>query len=253
MPMMIKDEIFGFAMVVNKLNAKQFNKEEIYLLSTLINKTCLKIENNSLYDRMYGHFMDSLYSLVATIEARDSYTKEHSVRVTQYALEIADGLGLDQDSKDIIKLGGYLHDIGKIGVRDSVLLKKGKLTKEEYEEVKKHVIIGDEILKPLKFLPIERSIVKHHHEWFNGTGYPDGLKGEDIPLFARMTIVADTYDALTTTRPYRESRSHDEAIAEIKAFSGKQFDPKIVEAFLLTPTCRKRKSHITVVSPSVSF
>jgi putative nucleotidyltransferase with HDIG domain len=253
-PMMIKDEVFGLLVIINKINGKQFTNEEINLLSTLINKTCMKIENNSLYDKMYGHFMDSLYSLVATIEARDSYTKEHSLRVTQYAMEIADVLGLDNTSKDIIKLAGYLHDIGKIGVRDSVLLKKGRLTKDEYEEVKRHVIIGDEILKPLKFLPIERSIVKHHHEWFDGSGYPYGLKGRDIPLFARMTIVADTYDALTTTRPYRTERSHDEAIAEIKAFSGRQFDPEMVEAFLLTPTCIKKERYILeTVYPSFTF
>ncbi|HLC15458.1 MAG TPA: HD domain-containing phosphohydrolase, partial [Thermodesulfovibrionia bacterium] len=134
---------------------------------------------------------------------------------TRYALEISEVIGMNEKNKEAIRFAGPLHDIGKIDARDDILLKPGKLTKEEYEEIKKHVVIGEEILRPLKFLHLESDIVRHHHENFDGTGYPDGLKGEAIPLLARIMSVADTYDALTSTKPYRKKRTHEEALNEI--------------------------------------
>jgi HD-GYP domain-containing protein (c-di-GMP phosphodiesterase class II) len=139
---------------------------------------------------------------------------------------------------DSLKFGGYLHDIGKIGVRDTVLLKPSRLTEEEFVEIRLHPVIGDNIIKPLGSFPNERLIVRHHHERFDGKGYPDGLGGTDIPRTARILAVADTYDSMTSTRPYRQALSHATAIEELKRCSGTQFDPAIVEAFLQTGTGR---------------
>lgn len=236
MPMLLKGVVFGLCVIMNKTDARDFSLLELNAISTVINKGCLKLENNYLYESMYDYLASTLCSLVQVIEAKDPYTKDHSERVTQYALEVSEAMELNEKNKDAIRFAGRLHDIGKIGVKDVILLKPGRLTREEFEEIKKHVIIGEEILKPLKFLPLESEIVRHHHENFDGTGYPDGLKEEEIPLLARIMAVADTYDALTTTRPYRKERTHEEAVKEILLFAGKQFDPQIVKAFLATPT-----------------
>ena len=238
MPMLLKGVVFGLCVIMNKTDARDFNSLELNAISTVIYKGCLKLENNYLYESMYDYLTSTLCSLVQIIEARDPYTKNHSERVTQYALEISDAMRLNDKNKNAIRFAGRLHDIGKVGVRDVVLLKPGRLTNEEFEEIKKHVIIGEDILKPLKFLPLESEIVRHHHEYFDGTGYPDGLKGEKIPLLARIMALADTYDALTSTRPYRKKRTHEEAVEEILLFTGKQFDPQIVKAFLATRTGR---------------
>jgi HD-GYP domain-containing protein (c-di-GMP phosphodiesterase class II) len=127
---------------------------------------------------------------------------------------------------------GYLHDIGKIGVRDSILNKPGPLTTEEYEIVKKHPSIGDSIVSELGLVPEERSIIRHHHERWDGKGYPDGLAGEQIPMLARIVSVVDAFDAMTSKRAYRDAMSREEALAELKKNSGEQFDPRALEAFL---------------------
>lgn len=231
-PLTINNEVFGGLVFTNKIDGSSFNEEDIAIATTFAKKVSLRIENNALYEVFYNNLVSTLKSLVMSIEARDSYTKQHSERVTIYALQIAEVMGLSEDEVDVIRFGGYLHDIGKIGVKDTVLLKPGKLTDEEFEEIKQHSVIGDNILKPIKFFPKERDMIRHHHERYDGRGYPDGLGGEDIPLTARILAVADTYDAMTSTRPYRKALDHSCAIEEIVRCSGKQFDPKVVEAFL---------------------
>jgi len=213
--MMLKGVVFGLCVIMNKNDARDFSHLEINAIATIVNRACLKLENNYLYESMYDYLVSNLTALVHTIEAKDPYTKDHSERVTRYALEISEVIGMNEKNKEAIRFAGPLHDIGKIDARDDILLKPGKLTKEEYEEIKKHVVIGEEILRPLKFLHLESDIVRHHHENFDGTGYPDGLKGEAIPLLARIMSVADTYDALTSTKPYRKKRTHEEALNEI--------------------------------------
>jgi putative nucleotidyltransferase with HDIG domain len=195
----------------------------------------MRIENNALYEVFYANLMNTLKSLVISIEARDPYTKHHSERVSLYSLQIADVMNLGAEDKDAIRFGGYLHDIGKIGVRDTVLVKPGMLTPEETTEIRLHPVIGYNILEPLKFFPDEMDIVRYHHEKFDGSGYPDGLAGDDIPLIARIAAVADTYDAMTSSRPYRNSIGHDIAIKELKTGSSSQFEGEIVLAFLQTP------------------
>jgi putative nucleotidyltransferase with HDIG domain len=237
-PFVIKEIVFGLLNLANKADGSSFTDDDISLALTLVNKTALRIENNALYEIVYNNLVNSLKSLVISIEARDPYTRFHSERVTAFALQIAEVLGLSDEEMDAIKFGGYLHDIGKIGVKDGILLKPGPLTEEEIAHVRRHPIIGDNILKPLKFFPKEREIIRYHHEQYNGTGYPEGLAGDQIPILARVLALADSYDAMTSYRPYRKAMTHIEALAEIRRCVNRQFDEKIVHAFLQTPAGR---------------
>ena len=236
-PIMIKNEVIGFLSLSGKPDGSSFTEEDTQLAISLVAKMAMKFENNALYESLYANYVDTLKALVTTIEARDSYTRRHSERVTKYALEIARVVGLGEEERAAIKFACYLHDIGKIGVSDTVLLKPGSLTKNEFLDIKQHPVIGDSIVQSLAFLFLERTIIRHHHEKWDGTGYPDGLKGVEIPLLARLVAVADAYDAMTSTRPYRTKREHEHAVKELKAWMGHQFDPEMVNAFLKTETC----------------
>ncbi len=238
-PLRIEGEVIGFLNASSRRDMGSFSESQIQTLATLAKKVCLKFENNALYETLYGNFIGTLRALVSTIEARDAYTLQHSERVTQYSLEIGEVLGLSEGEMEAIKFAGYLHDIGKIGVRDTVLLKPGKLTPDEFLEIKAHPTVGDTITQSLSCIPLERTIIRNHHEKWDGSGYPDGLKGKDIPILARVVAVADTYDAMTSNRPYRKSLGHERALQELRDYSDRQFDPDVVAAFLETPTGRK--------------
>ncbi len=175
--------------------------------------------------------LDTITSLAHAIEAKDSYTQGHSIMVSRLAARIAMQVGLSEAQVEEIRLAGIVHDIGKIHVHDHLLDKPAPLTAEEYEEVKSHAAWGAKIVKPLKVIAIER-IVRHHHESFDGQGYPDQLSGEEIPLGARIMSVADAFQAMVSARAYRKARSADEALAELRRCQGTQFDPKVVDAFL---------------------
>lgn len=239
-PLAMNEEVFGILNLSDKADGTGFSEDEIYLAITFAKKAALRIENNALYEVLYTNLVNTLKSLVMSIEARDSYTKQHSERVTAYALEIAEVMNLTEDERDAIRFGGYLHDIGKIGVRDTVLLKPGRLTDDEKAEIRLHPVIGGNIIKPIKFLPKERELVLYHHERFDGRGYPEGLEGEKIPRIARILAVADTYDAMTSSRPYRSAKTHEFAINELKRCSNTQFDGEVVRAFLNTTIGRGR-------------
>jgi putative nucleotidyltransferase with HDIG domain len=232
-PLMIKDEIFATLIVGEKDEIKKNNPDEIILLKNLARKASLNIENRLLYESIFENLTETLHSLVAAIEARDKYTLSHSISVTKYAMGIAQALGCSQDEMDILNSAGYLHDIGKIGINDVILLKRGNLSEKEYEIVKQHPVIGENILKPLCLIPLERSVIRHHHERWDGKGYPDRLKGDEIPLLSRIISVADSYDAITTDRPYHKALSHHEAILELKN-SVDQFDQKVVDALIIS-------------------
>ncbi len=231
-PLTINNEVFGILNLANKADGTAFTDDEISLALTFVKKAAQRIENNALYEVFYNNLINTLKSLVNSIEARDSYTKQHSERVTTYALRIAETMHLPAEDRDALGFGGYLHDIGKIGVRDTILLKPDKLTPEERNEINLHPVIGGNIIKPLRFFPKERELILHHHEHFNGSGYPDGLSGTDIPVTARILAVADAYDAMTSSRPYKQARTHEHAAAELLRNSNTQFDGKIVRAFL---------------------
>lgn len=238
-PFDINGEVFGILNISEKVDGSSFSDDEVYLALTFAKKAAMRIENNALYEVFYNNLINTLKSLVISIEARDSYTKNHSERVTQYALQIADIMELCAEERDAIRFGGYLHDIGKIGVRDTVLLNPGRLSDKEMAEIRLHPEIGDNIIKPLKFFPKEREIILHHHERFDGKGYPRGLAGNKIPVIARVLAVADTYDAITSSRPYRPAKTHEFAIEEIKRCSNSQFDESVVRAFLQTEIGRR--------------
>ena len=182
------------------------------------------------YDRQ---FIEQTLKLFAnTIEAKDVYTRGHSVRVSIYAKEIAKRLGLPEEEQMNIYYISLLHDIGKIGIKDSILTKPGRLDSEEYAIMKSHVIKSGEILSDFLSLPGATEIVRHHHERYDGNGYPDQLKGECIPLFSRIICIADSFDAMTSDRCYRKQLTKEEVIAELKKNSGTQFDPKLVPIML---------------------
>ncbi len=176
--------------------------------------------------------VNTIASLILSEEAKDHYTQGHSKRVTRCAVTLAEKMGLPESFQKIISRASILHDIGKVGISDSILRKPDKLTDEEWAIIKKHPRIGAEILEPLKFLEEEKNIIYHHHERYDGKGYPDGISGENIPLGARIIAIADTFDAMNSARPYRTSLPEEEITAEIARVAGSQLDPGIVEIFL---------------------
>lgn len=184
------------------------------------------------YTNMRNLYIQTIKAIVAAVDAKDSYTRGHSDRVRELSVAIARELKLPEREQEVIEYMALLHDTGKIGVSESILNKPGRLTDKEYQVIQEHPVIGARIVSEVDFFKKASTIVRHHHEWYNGEGYPDGLKGEDIPLGARIIAVADAFDAITSERPYRRSRSVAEAMAELEANAGRQFDPGVVEAFL---------------------
>ncbi|MBF0103910.1 MAG: HD domain-containing protein [Deltaproteobacteria bacterium] len=191
--------------------------------------TFIKKEND---DDEMENMTDVLSVLISIIDARDSYTRRHSRRVKNISLRIGEKLSLSTHQLSILKKASELHDIGKIGICDFVLNKKGRLTKEEFESIKEHSTIGERLCTPLKSLSPILKIIRHHHERYDGQGYPDGLKKETIPLEARIIAVADSYDAMSSDRPYRSKLSTQKIKSEFLAGRGSQWDDKIVDCFL---------------------
>lgn len=192
----------------------------------------LETQLRELSQRNKEMFLGQIQMAVRMLEARDIYTRGHSQRVSIYATKTAVQLGITGDLLEQVRLGGELHDIGKIGTRDEILNKPSALTEAEFREVQRHVTEGEEILAPLRRdHPIMLQIVRSHHEHLDGSGFPDGLEGEAIPLPARIVSVADAFDAMTTNRAYRETRTPAEALKEIERHAGTQFDPEVVGAF----------------------
>ncbi len=177
-------------------------------------------------------YLESIETLRYTVEAKDSYTRGHSDRVSQYSVLIGKHLGLSDDDLRTLRIGGLFHDIGKIGVPDSILLKDAKLTDDEYSEIKNHPSIGAHILSTATIFKNMIPIVKHHHERFDGHGYPSQLKGTDIPYLARIAAIADSFDAMTSKRTYRDSMSIEAVIEEFERCKGTQFDPDLTDVFL---------------------
>jgi putative two-component system response regulator len=183
--------------------------------------------------RIQELFLQGIQMLARALEAKDAYTRGHSIRVSQYAVATAARLGFDGPSLDGIRLGGELHDIGKIGTREAVLHKPGLLTADEFRQITEHPALGERMLAPLAHeSPDVLRIVRSHHERLDGAGFPDGLRGEKIPIEARIVAVADSFDAMTTRRPYRDPRPADAAVTELRRVAGTQLDPQAVEAFV---------------------
>ncbi len=191
-----------------------------------------KVKLEESYSKLNLNYRNTVSTLSKAVDARDTYTAGHSERVSKIALKIGEKLGLSNDSLETLELAALFHDIGKIGIPDIVLNKPDRLTNEEFEKIKEHPRIGLEILKNIDFLKPILPIILYYHEKFSGRGYPEGIEGNLIPLESRIIALADTYDAMTSNRPYRNSLSHESAVTEIIKYKGIQFDPIITEAFL---------------------
>jgi HD-GYP domain-containing protein (c-di-GMP phosphodiesterase class II) len=196
-------------------------------------------------------FTQTVRALASAIDARDPSTKLHSEHVSSMSIEIGQAMGLSEAELEQLEWAGLLHDIGKIGIRDAVLLKPGRLNREERVIMNEHPVKGEEILKGVDRLARERPLVRHHHEWYNGSGYPDRLVGEDIPLLARVLHVADAFEAMTASRPYRPvPMTSADALAELRRFAGIQFDPRVVEAFARTRTAQADRGSPNASEPA---
>jgi len=197
------------------------------------------LEKKQEVERLYGELQESyestLHALVTALDFRDNETHGHSWRVVEYAMLVACKLGLEEPELTWVRRGAILHDVGKIGVSDAILRKPGKLDAEEWEEMKNHPEMGYRMLQHIKFLEPALGIVLSHQERWDGGGYPRGLEGEEIPLGARIFAVVDTFDAMTSDRPYRPALSIEKAVEEVRTFAGTQFDPTVADAFLSIP------------------
>jgi len=227
-PIIVEDKVIG---VINLENTS-LSPDTIDLLRSFSEGAAVAINNARLYQKIQDSYFEITKALAQAIEAKDPYTHGHSARVVEYTVLIAQKLDLQEEENELLKYAAMLHDIGKIGVRGIVLNNPKGLTGEEYDEIKKHPLIGEGIIKPIELLQPIKPLIRHHHERYNGKGYPDGLSGENIPLGARIIAVADAYDAMKSDRPYRKALTEEVAIRELKEESGTQFDPKIVEVFL---------------------
>jgi putative nucleotidyltransferase with HDIG domain len=190
------------------------------------------MRTTDLVDQQHSLYLSTVKSLASAIDAKDEYTRHHSARVTEFTIKIARNMGLSEKELEELELAAVLHDIGKIAVPESILNKPGKLSDEEFAKIKEHPGRGQDILKPVIELRGVGNIVRSHHEKYDGGGYPDGLKGKEIPLGARIMAISDAYDSITSMRPYRDATSHRRAVKEIINCTGTQFDPEVVEHFL---------------------
>lgn len=231
-PLKIREKVFGVLIAVTPAGGQSFSEKDLYYMTFMVQQAAYLVENHALYENIYENLLSTLSALVKTVEARDAYTKEHSNRVKDTAIMIAKAYGCSKEEVEVLDFAGRLHDIGKIGIRDDILLKPGRLTEEEYEKIKEHPLIGESIIGQLGLWDREKKIVRHHHERYDGAGYPDGLHGEQIPLLSRILSVADAYDAMMSDRAYRKEMSEKEVLGIIRNGRGRQFDPQIVELFL---------------------
>jgi putative nucleotidyltransferase with HDIG domain len=231
-PLVSRGKVQGIIYVDSTSRSHLFSQEDLSLLSAMAIKASITVENARLYDDLRSLFYNTVETLIRALQARDPYTSGHSTRVSRYCLLIADKLGLSTKEKHSTYLAAMLHDIGKIGVPDALLQHPGKLTTEEMDVVQEHPQLGASMVQMLGEMHPIVPLILHHHEAYDGSGYPKGLKDEQIPLISRIIAVADTYDAMTSDRPYRERRKKPEAIHELKKCSGTKLDPKIVSVFL---------------------
>ncbi len=228
-PILSKGKVAG---TIFLSRAETFTREDLYLLTILATHVGSTIEMAHVYEGVQKDYINTVYALAAAVDAKDHYTHGHSTTVMKYSMKIAEAMGLTDDEAETIKYAGLLHDIGKIGISENIINKPGKLTNEEYTIIKMHPQLGANIISKIDSLKKLVPLVLSHHEWFNGSGYPLGLRGDEIMLGARIIAVADAYSTMTSKRPYRDERSMDYAVKEMQKCSGQQFDPKVVNAFL---------------------
>ncbi len=234
LPLVIQGEPIGFIMTESRMNGGRASKtleNDIFFLRLIAEKASTQIENRMLYESLFENILHTLRSLIIAINRRDLYTDGHCRRVTNMSLALGEHLGISEYERDVIRVVCPVHDLGKIGIPDSILLKPDKLTEQEYTIMKSHSEFGEEIMSRFEILAKEAKIIRHHHERYDGKGYPDCLAGDEIPVCSRIIAVCDAYDAMVTDRPYRKGMSPGAIVAEMVRCSGSQFDPAIIEAF----------------------
>ncbi|HEX5131090.1 MAG TPA: HD domain-containing phosphohydrolase [Candidatus Krumholzibacteria bacterium] len=231
-PIMVRGEMKGIVFTGPKLSGDDYNDHDLDIITIIANSVGIGLENAHLLTQLQTSYVSTLRSLISIIEAKDPYTKGHTERVASYAVALAGKMGLPDDDLKRIMFAALMHDIGKMGVLDEIVNKPGALTDEEWALMREHPVTGARIVEKMEFLTGTADIVRHHHEAWNGRGYPDGLQGDDIPLGARIVTVADSFDAMTTDRPYRKALTVDEAIARLEESAGVQFDAELVKTFI---------------------
>jgi len=225
-------DVLGVLIVCDKKSGKPFTKKDEALLENTGRISAIALKNAELHGQMQEDYLKTITAFAAALDARDPYTRWHSENVMRYSLEIAKTMGFSSARLENLRRAALLHDIGKIGTPDSILLKPGRLTPEEFEQIKLHPLKGEKIIMTLPFLKEITLLIRHHHERYDGKGYPDGIKGEKIELGARILAVADSFDAMISDRPYRKAMALDKAIEQLKVNRSTQFSPEVADCFL---------------------
>lgn len=227
-PIVFKGQVRGLIYVDNRIRSGIFKPDQLELMQAIAHQAAGSLENARLYEMR----KQIILVLANAIEAKDLYTRGHIERVCGYSLAIARELGIAQEDMHDLEISSFLHDAGKIGVPDAILSKPGRLNDEERKEIEKHPALGEQLVLPIDIPRRVKLAIRQHQEKYDGTGYPDRLKGEEIHIFARIISVADTWDAMTYDRPYRKALSREVAMAELQRSAGTQLDPNVVQAFV---------------------
>jgi len=231
-PLIHRNKVIGTISCHDKVDGAGFTTDDLILLSNLATQTAVAIINSRLSDNIENTYIETITALAMAVEAKDPYTRGHTRRVSEYVDKLSDYFKLNPESKKLLSDAATLHDIGKIGVSDRILSKAGALTPDEYELIQQHVIAGENIVKPIKRLSKLCDLIRHHQEWVNGEGYPDGIKGDKMSLELKILCVVDAFDAMTSDRPYRKALDIAMAKEELKKYSGTHFDKEVVDAFV---------------------
>jgi len=232
-PVANKGRVFGVVVLseFRSLDREPIDVRKIQLCRAMVNQMGVAIEMAKLYERLVEQLMETVLAMAESVEKKSPWTAGHSRRVTDYAVVLGEALGWRGEQLEQLRIAGLLHDLGKIGVPGSILNKQGRLSEEEYAIIQRHPEDGAQILSKIKMLHPHVPIIRYHHEWFNGNGYPAGLRGDEIPIGARVMAVADAFDAMTADRPYRKGLPAEQAIMRLEEAAGSQFDPQLVALF----------------------
>ncbi len=230
-PLVVNDKVIGVVAADRIRGDQKVTSRDLDELSIFTNNIAETLHKAQLKEEIESSYLNTVKALVQAIEEKDAYTRGHSERVALISVQIGEKIGLEEKEIEYLRHGCLLHDVGKIGISESIVCKNAELTDEEYDIIKQHPIKGEEIVRPISFLQNHLYLIRNHHEWYDGSGYPDGLYAEEIPIGAQIVGVADAYDAITSTRPYRRGLPPGEALARINNYSGIQFSPLVVNAF----------------------